>query len=113
MKAASYKKSECCGANCDLLDCYDDQPCWGEVDVIDEDWTEDDWWWVHACEGHRLYREGTAYIPEPVLCPLCNSPDTEMRGEGPSGYCRKCGATWAEYISITIKVGEEADETST
>jgi hypothetical protein len=67
-KSESYKVSECCGADCDLLGCRENEPCWGEVDVVDECCTEDysDCWWVHACEGHRdTVTDGKAYIPEP------------------------------------------------
>jgi hypothetical protein len=28
-------------------------PCWGKGEVIDEEYTEDEHWWIHACEGHR------------------------------------------------------------
>lgn len=35
--------------------------CWGESSVIDEDYTDDDHWWIHGCEGHPD-RFG-AYVP--------------------------------------------------
>lgn len=65
MKAPSYKRANCCGDECVLLDVYDDQPCWGQVVVIGEDTWDNDWCWVHACEGHAMHREGVQYIPEP------------------------------------------------
>lgn len=42
-----------------------------------------------------------------VPCPLCNNPDTVGDTDSPSGHCPRCGATWANYISISIKIGEE------
>ena len=47
----SYNPGACCGSNCFKFD--DDEPCWGDVEVIDEEWTEEDSWWIHACQGHK------------------------------------------------------------
>lgn len=73
-KSASYKKADCCGDDCVMLDAYDDQPCWGQVTVIDEDYWDDDWCWVHACEGHVEHRYGKQYIPEEKDADLAQAP---------------------------------------
>lgn len=53
MKSISYKQATCCSdIDCYLLDA-DSEICWGQVYVISEEYTEDDYWWVHACEGHE------------------------------------------------------------
>lgn len=39
-------------------------PCWGQVEVIDEDYTDEDHWWIHGCEGHRDRYE--RYVPPPA-----------------------------------------------
>lgn len=41
--------SDCCGSTCDL----EDENCKGPVSVIGEEWTEDDYWWLHRCEFHE------------------------------------------------------------
>lgn len=44
----SYRK-------CGNKECYfdsEEQPCWGQTKIVDESSIEDDFWWVHACEGH-------------------------------------------------------------
>lgn len=48
-KQAQPLRSDCCDATCDFAD----ETCYGEVDVIGEDYDEDTYWWVHACEKHR------------------------------------------------------------
>ena len=45
--------ADCCGASCFGKDSDPLQPCYGEVVVIDEEYNDDDYWWVHACQGHR------------------------------------------------------------
>lgn len=62
---SSYKKAECCN-NCDcyLYECYYNQPCWGRVTVVGEEYTEDDHWWIHACKGHEETWDGGEYINE-------------------------------------------------
>ena len=53
-KSKSYKEASCCqDCNCHLLDVYEQETCWGQVTVIAEDYTEDDYWWIHSCEGHE------------------------------------------------------------
>jgi uncharacterized Zn finger protein (UPF0148 family) len=46
----------------------------------------------------------------PPECPLCKNPDTEMDTDGPSGYCPKCGAAWANYITITLKIDKDGNQ---
>lgn len=90
-KSASYKQADCCrGVDCVLLDAYDDQPCWGQVTVVDEDYTEDDWWWVHACEGHAQHRDGVTYIPEGKDADLAQAPapSRSQQVPGPVGSRR-------------------------
>ena len=58
MRSESYKISECCHSDCWLLDTYDDQPCWGQVVVSAEEYSEDDSWWIHECEGHYEVYDG-------------------------------------------------------
>jgi|14_taG_2_1085336.scaffolds.fasta_scaffold00117_46 hypothetical protein len=55
-----YKKSDCCGEDCDMLDSKD--PCWGEVRLVDEWHWEGDHWWVHMCQGHSRSAHGMSYI---------------------------------------------------
>ena len=53
-KAESYKQATCCDLHdCHLLDLNEGEVCWGQVTVIAEDYTEDDYWWIHSCEGHE------------------------------------------------------------
>lgn len=49
-----YNPKACCGDDCFKL-WDEDEPCWGDVEVIDEQCTEDysDCWWIHACQGHK------------------------------------------------------------
>jgi hypothetical protein len=61
-----YNPSACCNADCYALDSYDDEPCWGNVYVVDETYTEDDHWWHHACEGHADKWDGGKYKPKPL-----------------------------------------------
>ncbi len=57
-----------CGCDCGWLDGYPDQPCWGQVEVVEA--TPDQW--VHACQGHIEMWEwccgsktAREYIPQP------------------------------------------------
>lgn len=52
------------GSSVDQPDSIWAGPCWGQVEVIDEDYTEDDHWWIHGCEGHRD-RWGRYVAPPP------------------------------------------------
>jgi hypothetical protein len=50
----------CCASECPYLDQEDAPggPCEGPVEAVDEEYTEDDYWWVHRCEKHaKLYFE--------------------------------------------------------
>jgi hypothetical protein len=43
----------CCGADCVYE--YDQAKygqCWGRVQAVDEEYDDEDHWFVHACEGH-------------------------------------------------------------
>jgi hypothetical protein len=50
-QAGSQKIMCYCGASCNYLS--DDDPCEGEVEVIDEVSDGEDWYWVHACTKHE------------------------------------------------------------
>lgn len=55
-------KDGCCGSPC-AGEGVKDEPCYGTIDVIDEvEVEEDDWQWVHACDGHSNWPG--KYIPE-------------------------------------------------
>jgi hypothetical protein len=62
----TYNPKACCNSDCYALDCNknQDEPCWGDVEVIDEIVYDDDWSWIHACQGHKSCWEGKPYIPE-------------------------------------------------
>jgi len=61
--APSYKRC-CVGGECDFKS-TPEQPCWGEVNAVDEiEGGDGEYWWVHACQGHSM-GDGT-YEPEPV-----------------------------------------------
>lgn len=47
----SYRPGACCGDDCWAI-YRDDEPCWGDVEVIDEVVCGSDWAWVHGCQGH-------------------------------------------------------------
>jgi hypothetical protein len=58
----TYNPGACCTADC----CFgnDEEPCWGDVEVVGEDWNEEDSTWIHACQGHLHMWEGGVYIAE-------------------------------------------------
>jgi hypothetical protein len=59
----SYKPADCC-PNTHCHSGYDSsRPCWGQTTVVGEDYTDDDHWWTHACEGHAGYCDGFPYQP--------------------------------------------------
>jgi len=35
----SMLKADCCGAGCSFAEDKEDEPCWGEINVVDECWT--------------------------------------------------------------------------
>ncbi len=52
-----------CGAGCDFRN--DNRPCWGSVDAVDEvKCGDDDYAWVHVCEGHNPLYFGGEYKKE-------------------------------------------------
>lgn len=66
-KSESYKRCHC-QSDCYMLDINENanEPCWGEVNAIDEiDWGDGEYSWVHCCEGHwNMYQSNEPYIPE-------------------------------------------------
>lgn len=72
IQSNSYNRCEC-NKDCDLLDRYEDQPCWGEVTYINITLPEDldyepTYVEDHACKGHINCLEYCSgeYIPEKV-----------------------------------------------
>lgn len=68
--AANFSyKAECCGADCWAFEFGRGGPCWGPTFACDEVPSfDDDWAWVHSCEGHNDLWHGGAYKPEvPVI----------------------------------------------
>jgi hypothetical protein len=65
-KSESYHL-DCCSAECDWLDANPDQPCWGAVEGMGDDWDEEtgDEYRTHACQGHQPCVEGNPYLTEP------------------------------------------------
>lgn len=48
-----YNPSACCDTDCNLLGSNPEEPCWGDVSVVDEVEDENgDYVWVHSCSGH-------------------------------------------------------------
>jgi hypothetical protein len=60
----TYDKSNCCGTDCHWLNKDSTKSCWGKVNVVDEVYTDDDYWWIHACEGHQYINDGGKYVSE-------------------------------------------------
>jgi len=55
------KISRCCGCRCPFG--TKEEPCWGDVNVVDETPDgEGGWDWVHACEGHQYTASGGEYL---------------------------------------------------
>lgn len=48
-----------------MLDARDEEVCWGEVNVVDEEYTDDEHWWIHACQGHWSGYLNGGYEHEP------------------------------------------------
>lgn len=57
----------CCSDDCLYLDWEENEPCWGKIVVVDEILAgENDYMWIHECEGHYgSYYDGAKYKPEP------------------------------------------------
>jgi hypothetical protein len=80
----------CCGAKCEAvyLEPLASQPCWGDVDVVAEDYEnhESDPW-HHACSGHAdviavMYGAGDRgeYRSAPEGCTTVRTVEEERRG---------------------------------
>lgn len=68
--------ASCCDEWCQFRGVDDEEPCWGEVTVVDEEWNDDgDWWWIHACEGHAPLQSGDQYRQRPEA-PVCATTPT-------------------------------------
>lgn len=61
MNNSSYKL--CCNYGSCWNERDEAEPCWGVTEAIDEEYTEDDYWWIHGCQGHLEYFG--KYIQEP------------------------------------------------
>lgn len=59
--------STCCGSTCQFA--VEGEPCWGEIRAVDEDYYGDEWYWVHACEGHAGCNSGHPYESGPAPRP--------------------------------------------
>lgn len=67
----------CCGLACTWG--TPEEPCWGDVVVVDEEALgDDDWFWVHACEGHVDRHIGLSYIYPPPGCDTIRADDEEQ-----------------------------------
>jgi hypothetical protein len=54
--------SDCCGSPC-MCAGTAGEPCYGEVVCVgEEQFGDDDWAWIHACEGHYWWPKG--YVPQ-------------------------------------------------
>lgn len=73
-----YDPDSCClGGSCFAEDSpFQKGTCWGGCQVEAEEYSDDDYWWVHACEGHRGTYESPydAYSPKQYE-PLFRLPD--------------------------------------
>ena len=59
-KSDSYKIT-CCHDECSFsVKSTKKEPCWGNVNVFDEIYDEEDYGWEHRCEGH-FYHEESGY----------------------------------------------------
>lgn len=66
MKSKSYNPHSCCGADCNNLGDNPEEPCWGDVEVVDEIYDEDieDYSCLHMCQGHIGAYYGNGYTKE-------------------------------------------------
>jgi|JI10StandDraft_1071094.scaffolds.fasta_scaffold883266_2 hypothetical protein len=61
-----YKPGTCCGsADCFMHGVSPSEVCWGDVEVAGEQAIgDDDYVWIHECEGHRdCFEEGSKFKP--------------------------------------------------
>lgn len=65
-----YNPNACCGVDCAFNGRgRQSEPCWGDVTVIDEvQYGDDDYGWVHVCEGHKDVYDDGIYIPQSATC---------------------------------------------
>jgi hypothetical protein len=69
-QSPSYNPKACCGSECYLWGDAEDRPCWGDVEVVGEVYMEaepeedSEYWWIHACQGHKDVYDGGDYHPE-------------------------------------------------
>lgn len=68
MKLNCYKQATCCsGIDCCFLGENPEQPCWGQVKVVDNEYDGDGGEiYIHCCEGHEGMTMGGEYIEKPV-----------------------------------------------
>lgn len=52
------------GTDCGWLDNRDDEPCYGQVRLVDEINEGGEWVYIHACDGHERCWRGQPYKPE-------------------------------------------------
>jgi hypothetical protein len=45
-----------------------DGKCWGTIEVVAEEYNDEDHWWIHECEGHEGYYDNRErkYKPQPI-----------------------------------------------
>ena len=63
---SSYNPAFCCGSDCWAHEMNPAEPCWGNVEVVDEEYSDDDYWWIHECQGHLGVRDGETYKHEEI-----------------------------------------------
>ena len=52
-KSNRYDPDSCCGEDCEFYGKNPKEPCWGQVNVVDEiEIGDGDYKWIHECEGH-------------------------------------------------------------
>ena len=63
-----YNPSACCGDDCFMFERNPEEPCWGDVSVASEEYSDyhEEYIWIHECEGHAgCYDYGDKYQPIP------------------------------------------------
>lgn len=110
-----YNPDACCGADCWAHELYPDKPCWGDVEVVDEEYDGDDYWWIHECEGHRGTRDGeninmAEYIPDAWVIVRFSSPKQETIYKVLAGwYGGYCGSDSWKLSSGIERVEVDGD----
>lgn len=59
-KLDNYEQCSC-GSDCGFMNMFENEPCWGYVQAVDEITYADDYGWVHMCEGHADKHWGENY----------------------------------------------------